>query len=195
MLNLCFRNTLLVFLFSYFSPINACQCPLTIIGMEECNKYDLIFKGKIITLIEPKNKFGEAVFRLDELYKGNTSKEFKILFDINEVCAQKFNIGDEWIIYCKYKQINNAKIDWCSRSRKFFKIEKEDFYTTTYGNDYFAEVKFLRDQLGLHQFLKEEPSQIGNRNNIPNSNQMIIILIISLLVIVIFYYIFNKVFK
>ncbi len=138
---------------------------------------------------------GEAIFSIDELYKGNTTKEFKVLFECDGECARQFNIGEEWIIYSNYKQINNAKMDWCSRSRRYFRVEKEDYYTPNYGNDYFDEVKFLREKLGVHRLLAQKENLIENRNIKPNSHQTIIILVCSLVVIILFYYLFNKFFR
>ncbi len=186
---------LLLFFFLWNTCGKACQCPLTLLSLEECAKYEIIFKGKILQVVNCDHKFGEAVFEVQELYKGNATREFKVLFDCNEECVQKFNPGDEWIIYSRYKQIDNAKMDWCSRSRKYFKIEKEDFYTVTYGNDYYDEVKFLQEKLGIHRVLVEHKSQIDNRNIKPNTTQMLVILISSLAAIVLFYYLFNKFFK
>jgi hypothetical protein len=182
-------------LFLYSSPAEACQCPLTQLSIDECNKYEIIFKGKIVSVIDCKDKFGEAVFEVEELYKGNSEERFKVLFECHVECAQKFSVGDEWIIYSRYKQLDNALMDWCSRSRKFFKIDKEDFYTYTYGNDYEDELAFLRKNLGLHRTLVEQKSQIDGRNIKPNINESIVIVLISLGAIVLFYYLFNKFFK
>ena len=146
-------------------------------------------------VIDCGDKFGEAIFEVEELYKGNSEKNFKVLFKCKVDCAQKFLVGDEWIIYSRYKQLDNALMDWCSRSRKFFKIDKEDFYTYTYGNDYEDEVSFLRKNLGLHRTLIEQKSQIDGRNIKPSINQTILILIISVGAIVLFYYLFNKFFR
>ncbi len=179
----------------YSSPAEACQCPLTQLSIDECNKYEIIFKGKIVSVIDCKDKFGEAVFEVEELYKGNSEERFKVLFECHVECAQKFSVGDEWIIYSRYKQLDNALMDWCSRSRKFFKIDKEDFYTYTYGNDYEDELAFLRKNLGLHRTLVEQKSQIDGRNIKPNINESIVIVLISLGAIVLFYYLFNKFFK
>lgn len=132
------------------------------------------------------------MFEVQELYKGNATKEFKVLFECGVECAQKFNAGEEWIIYSRYKQLDNAKMDWCSRSRKFFKIDKQDFYAVTYGNDYYDEVKFLQEKLGVHRVLVEHKSQIDNRNERPNTNQTIVILLCSIASIVLFYYLFNR---
>jgi hypothetical protein len=173
----------------------ACQCPLTRLSVEECTKYEIIFKGKILSVVDCGHKFGEAIFEIQELYKGNATQNFKVLFECKVECAQKFNPGDEWIIYSRYKQLDNAKMDWCSRSRKFFKIEQEDFYTVNYGNDYYDEVKFLRETLGLHRLLVEHKSQIDNRNIRPNTLQLILVLVCSLAGIVVFYYLFNKFFR
>lgn len=185
-----------IFLFlglSFFSsPLKACQCPLTQLSLEECNKYEVIFKGKIVKVIECDNKFGEALFEVQELYKGNSEEKFKVLFECKVDCAQKFSVGDEWIIYSRYKQLDNALMDWCSRSRKFFKIDSEDFYTYTYGNDYEDELVFLRKNLGLHRTLVEKKSQIDGRNIKPSINQTILVLLISVGAIVLFYYLFNK---
>jgi hypothetical protein len=183
---------LLLGLSFFSSPLIACQCPLTQLSLEECNKYEVIFKGKIVKVIECDNKFGEVLFEVQELYKGNSEEKFKVLFECEVDCAQKFSVGDEWIIYSRYKQLDNAMMDWCSRSRKFFKVDTEDFYTYTYGNDYEDELVFLRKNLGLHRTLVERKSQIDGRNIKPSINQTIFVLLISVGTIVLFYYLFNK---
>ncbi|MBX3165219.1 MAG: hypothetical protein KF900_12145 [Bacteroidetes bacterium] len=185
--------TFLFLMFAYAG--NACQCPLTALSAEECNKYDIIFKGKILSVQDCGDKLGEAVFEVEELYKGAVAKEFKVLFNCNQECFQKFNAGEEWIIYSKYKQIDKAIMDWCSRSRKYFKNDKEDFYTVTYGNDYFDEVKFLRQTLGHHRTLANQPNLEANRNQLPNKTQFVVVLICSLAGIILFYRLFNKFFK
>lgn len=189
----------IIFLFFFsllFLKAQACQCPLTQLSVDECAKYEIIFKGKIVSVVDCDLKFGEALFEIEELYKGNAGKQFKVLFECNVDCAQKFAVGDEWIIYSRYKQIDNAKMDWCSRSRKFFKIDKEDFYTYTYGNDYYDEVKFLQDKLGVHRVLAEKKSAGGDHRNIkPNGMQMLLVLLSSLVAIILFYYLFNRFFR
>lgn len=191
-----FRRFVVLFLLLGFSPsIEACQCPLTQLSSEECNKYEIIFKGKILSVKDCGDKFGEALFEVEELYKGNATKNFKVLFECDVECAQKFNPGEEWVIYSRYKQIDNAKMDWCSRSRKFFKVETEDFYTVNYGNDYYDEVKFLREKLGIHRLLAENPKPEANRNQIPDKTQFVIVLICSLLGLILFYYLFNRFFR
>jgi len=185
---------LIALFFNAFKSL-ACQCPLTILGLEECNKYEVIFKGKIRSVESCKDKFGTAVFEIEELYKGNASKEFIVLFECGVECAQNFNEGEEWIIYSTYKQVDKAIMNWCSRSRKFFKNEKEDFYAVTYGNDYYDELKFLREKLGLHRLLVLKESTTQNRNERPTTNQTVLMLLISISAILLFYWLFKKYFK
>ena len=175
--------------------IKACQCPLTELSSSECDKYEIIFKGKIISVTPCNDKFGTAIFEIGELYKGNATKQFAVLFECGVTCAAEFNVGEEWIIYSRYKQIDKAIMDWCSRSRKHFTNAKEDFYSVTYGNDYEDELKFLQKKLGLHRTRTETKNGADNRNKMPTKNQMIILLVVSLSAILLFYWLFNKYFK
>lgn len=174
---------------------HACECPYTALSLDECAKYEIIFRGKIISVKPCGEKPGEAVFEIEELYKGNSEKEFKVLFECDDPCATKFAEGEEWIIYSRYKQIGNAMMDWCSRSRKYFKNDNEDFYAVTYGNDYYDEAKFLKANLGTHRLLQSKPSADYTRNKIPGVNKTIILVVCSLLAIVLFYWLFNRFFK
>lgn len=187
------------FLFLFFLFLSsfaiACECPQTTLSLNECNNYEIIFKGKILSVKDCGSKFGEAMFEVEELYKGNATKQFKVLFECGVPCEQKFLPGEEWLIYSKYKQLENAMMDWCSRSRKYFKNEKEDFYAVNYGNDYYDELKFLREKLGNHRLLASNPNKVENRNEQPTTNQTIVIFLVSLGVIVLFYVLFNKFFK
>lgn len=172
----------------------ACECPFSSLSLEECNKYEIIFKGKVLSVTPCADKPGEAVFEIEELYKGNAGSRFTVLYTCGSACAMPLVPGDEWVIYSRYKQINKAMLDWCSRSRKYFRNENEDFYTVNYGNDYYDEVKFLRDHLGKHRLMQDRPADTG-RNLLPNVNQAIVLVICSLAAIVLFYWLFNRFFK
>ena len=185
---------LFLFIFRHIS-LKACECPLSALNMAMVDSYEIIFKGKITSVQYQKDKLSEAVFDIEELYKGNATQSFKVLFDDKEDCAQKLAAGQEWIIYGRYKQIDNIQLDWCSRSRKHFALPQEDFYTVTYGNDYDDEVSFLKQKLGLHRVLAGAVNQSGGRNNLPTVNQSILILVSSVLVLVLFYFLFNRFFK
>jgi hypothetical protein len=181
------------FLFAFESGF-ACQCPLTTLSEAECDKYSVIFKGKVISVKNCDHNLGEAVFEVEELYRGDVTKHFKVLFECGEECAKGFNAGEEWIIYSNYKQVSNVMMDWCSRSRKYFKIAKEDYYTSTYGNDYDDEVAFLRQNLGLHKIAEQIDNTVGEPNQRPNMTQTIILLVCSLSAMILFYWLFRKYF-
>jgi len=170
----------------------ACQCPLSTLDQKELQKYEIIFKGKIKSIKLDKEK-SEAIFIVSELYKGMLADDFKIIFNDGDVC--KLELGDEWIIYTNYFQVDNAKLDFCSRSRKYIKNIKEDFFAETTGITYDEELRYLQENLGLHKLMKNNPNVVENRNIIPNNNQFIIVLICSMLGLIAFYWLFNKLFK
>lgn len=188
-----FRSVLILLLLSKFS--FPCQCPVTAFSKAECNKYDIIFRGTVLSVATCDNKPGVAIFKVKDLYKGAISEQFKVLFTCDEECSYQIKEGEEWIIYSNYKQLDRAKLDWCSRSRRFIKSEKEDYYAVTSGNSYNDEVKFLEDSVGIHRLMKEQLSPEQARNKLPTMSQQIIILICSLLCVILFYYLFNKFFK
>jgi hypothetical protein len=164
--------------------------------MEECDKYGIIFRGRILKDSLYEGKKGEVTFEISELYKGVVTSQFKVLFDSGNECAQVFSVGEEWIIYTNYKQATNAQMDWCSRSRKYFKNDKLDFYTVTYGNDYDDELKFLRDKLGLHKPLsapEAKPDWQGNK--LPTQTEFIVLLLISIAGVVGFIYLVKRFLK
>jgi hypothetical protein len=184
---------------SYFllltSDFFACQCPLTKLSSEECNKYDIIFRGRIVK-DSVNGKRGEALFEVTELYKGVVSGSFRLSYELDGDCAQGFMVGEEWIIYTTYKQANVGNMDWCSRSRKYFKNEKLDFYAVTYGNDYDTELKFLRNNLGLHKPLaapEAKPDWQGNQ--IPTQTEFIVYLLLSIAGVVGFIFLVKKFLK
>jgi hypothetical protein len=178
------------------SSLFACQCPITKLSLEECEKYDLIFKGRIDSLVPCSDKKARAFFKISELYKGLATERFELLYDCEVECAQVLNIGEEWIIYANYKQATNAKLDWCSRSRRYIRNEKEDFYTVNNGTTWNDEVEFLQTKLGLHKHLKPiENQRVGEPNQLPTQTEFIVYLLLSIVGMVAFYYLFNRFFK
>lgn len=192
------KHTVLAFLLVLLAgaafTAKACQCPFTSLSAEECDKYELIFKGRISS-VQLNGSKSFAMFTVEELYKGNTASTFKVIFNDTDPCKIEMRPNDEWIIYCNYYQVESAKLDFCSRSRKFIKNIKEDFFYSTTNVTYDEEMRFLQNTLGLHKLRKEEVNQAGNRNQIPNRRQFAITLVCSLLAIILFYWLFNKFFK
>ena len=172
----------------------ACQCPLSSLNEKELQKYEIIFKGKIKSITLNKEN-SEAIFLVSELYKGMLADDFKILFNDIDACKLELRVGDEWIIYSNYYQIDNAKLDFCSRSRKYIKNIKEDFFAETTGISYDEEQRYLQENLGLHKLMKKNPNIVENRNILPDQSQFVVILICSMLGLIIFYWLFGKLFK
>jgi hypothetical protein len=189
------RCILILFLLFTGARIEACQCPVTVLNMQECNNYDVIFRGKVLTVNPCDHKPGEAIMEVLELFKGNAEQKFKILFACSEDCFYEFKPGEEWIIYSRYKQVNTALMDYCSRSRRLFNNSKEDYYIATSGIDYEEELKFLREKLGLHRLIENKQNQDYSRNNLPNSSQSVGILLVSIAALLGFYFIFNRYLK
>jgi hypothetical protein len=193
MIKLLRRAFVSLFVFLVFA-VEACQCPPSVLSLKECEKYEIIFKGKVVSAKTCDTRPGEAIFEVSELFKGNTEKKFRLYFTCKDDCAREFAVGDEWIIYTRYKQIDNAQMDWCSRSRKYFRFDKEDYYTELYGNDYDDELTFLRSTLGNHRVM--EKKQVSEeRNKKPNVTESIYILISSLGAIILFYFLINRFLK
>ena len=172
----------------------ACQCPLSTLDQKELQKYEIIFKGKIKSIKLDKEK-SEAVFTISELYKGMMHEEFRILFNDADVCKLELRAGDEWIIYSNYYQIDNAKLDFCSRSRRYIKNIKEDYFAETTGLSYDEEQLYLQTNLGLHKLMKKNPNIVEDRNILPDQTQFVVILICSMLGLILFYWLFGKLFK
>lgn len=188
---------LILFFFSTGVParLMACQCPVTVLSLAECNNYEVIFRGKVLAVKLCDNKPGEATVEVLELYKGYAEKTFKIMFNCSDPCFYEFKPGEEWIIYSRYKQVNTALMDYCSRSRRYFASSKEDYYTASNGNDYEDELKFLREKLGLHRLVESKQKSDYSRNNLPNSTQSVIILLVSIAALLGFYFFFNRYLK
>ncbi|MES2762055.1 MAG: hypothetical protein V4677_07610 [Bacteroidota bacterium] len=172
----------------------ACQCPLSALDQKELLKYEVIFKGKI-KFINLNKENSEAVFMVSELYKGMLGEDFTILFNDTDPCKLELRVGDEWIIYSNYYQIHNAKLDFCSRSRKYIRNIKEDYFAETTGISYDEEQRYLQENLGLHKLMKKNPNTVEDRNIIPDQTQFVVILICSMLGLILFYWLFGKFFK
>lgn len=188
------KSLVILLLMLAWNFVFACQCPLTKLDKNEIAKYEIVFKGSIKSIKLNKAK-SEAIFSISELYKGIIAQEFKILFNDEDQCKLDLRVGEQWIIYTNYYQVDNAKLDFCSRSRKYIKNVKEDFYAETTGITFDDELRYLQTNLGLHKVLKNDLNKVENRNVLPNTNQLIIYLVLSIIGVVFFYYILNQLFK
>jgi len=184
----------LLFLVLFLKNGYACQCPITQLNALELNKYEIIFSGQINQL-KMNGANSEAIFTIKELFKGMIAQNFKVIFNNDDACKLELRKGDDWIIYSNYNQIDNAKLDFCSRSRLYIKNIKEDFFAVNTGISYDEELKYLQKNLGLHKLLKNNPNKIENRNKLPTNNQFIIILLFSMAGLIFFIWLVGKFLK
>lgn len=184
----------ILFLFLVIKNGCACQCPITQLNSLELKKYEIIFSGQI-NQIKINGTNSEAIFTIKELYKGIITQNFKVIFNNDDACKLELRKGDDWIIYSNYNQIDNAKLDFCSRSRLYIKNIKEDFFAVNTGISYDEELKYLQTNLGLHKLLKNNPNKIENRNKLPTKNQFIIILLCSMAGLIFFIWLVGKFLK
>jgi hypothetical protein len=188
------RVILIFFFFLFVKNSFACQCPITQLNTFELNKYEIIFSGQI-NQIKMNGTNSEAIFTIKELYKGMIAQNFKVVFNNEDACKLELRKGDDWIIYSNYNQIDNAKLDFCSRSRLYIKNITEDFFAVNTGISYDEELKYLQTNLGLHKLLKNNPNKIENRNKLPTGNQFIFILLCSVAGLVFFIWLVGKILK
>jgi len=173
----------------------ACQCPVLPLNRALTANYQLIFYGKVVEVHACADKPGEAVFAIKELYQGNAASTFTMVYDCKEECYIPLNTGEEWIIYANYRQMGNARMEWCSRSRKMMSVPKEDFYTVNYGTTFDDDVRFLRDTLGIHRTMSDNLANTGGRNQHPDLNSTILTLLVSLAGMVGFYFLIRRFFR
>lgn len=182
------------FFFSLFSfrPALACDCPpLKSIDSADLSYYHLIFEG-VVDSVET----GTVHFILNDLYLGSAPRKVPVNFDDSSDCRMSFTKGETWMIYSKYERFGKPAVLFCSRSRKLFGNEKEDFYTATSGNTYLAEKEYLIKNLGRREFvdkkLRDEP---GPTNIHPTGRTSILLVVISIPVLLLFYYLFRRFFN
>jgi hypothetical protein len=193
------RNLLLLvfFLLGFsFRPL-ACDCPALPAANENYfNKFELIFKGKVISVGECKD-VGSARVKLSQLFKGMCTEEVDIYFDCSTDCMMSFAPGEEWIFYANFFQHGKPRVEFCSRSRKFNANENRNNAEFVSSDLSFQEEnELLKSQLGLHHFLKEnENASLTHQNQRPSGTTTIILVISSIVVLIVFYYLFTKYFK
>lgn len=178
---------LILFLVLQGPPAKACQCPVVPLDRALTTTYQLIFYGKVVGVNACGDRPGEAIFEIRELYQGNSTPTFTIVYDCKDPCYLPFQKGDEWLIYTNYRQMGNGRMDWCSRSRKMMSVPKEDFYTVNYGTTFDDDIRFLRDSLGIHRTASAELIDAGPRNEHPDLKASALMLLLSLAGMVGFY--------
>lgn len=139
-----------------FTSVFACQCgspePLKITSL---SVYDVIFYGKVVEISEECTEQSKVVFEIQEQYFGDVEKAQEVIYDCSSECGMAFSVGDEWIIYAQRNNYLETIVSLCSRSRKFFESENEDFYQYSLGNTFQEELTFLQSNFEVNQSFDE----------------------------------------
>lgn len=157
------NKPLLTFLLSNFLtfllPSQTCECPqLAPVTKDECNKYDVIFKGKIDSIFKCDGT-STALFTIEELYKGKCTEQTPVIFDCSSACQMGFIKGEGWIIYANYKKFRYAETEFCGHSRKFLKGASQDYYTVTHLMSFEEEADFLKTNFGTQPIVAENTEE------------------------------------
>ena len=177
------NRILFLLVLSFSKPVFSCDCPnFPKLTSEYTNKYNLIFRGTV-QKVSKCNEINHATFQIQELYKGQSKKEIEIYFDCSSDCKMNFNVGETWIIYANYIQLNKPKVELCSRSRKLVDNEIKvatNFIASDLGFN--EECDWLKQNLGIKTINLEDNIKTvdTHRNQLPEKEFSLVLIIISL---------------
>ena len=177
------NRILFLLVLSFSKPVFSCDCPnFPKLTSEYTNKYNLIFRGTV-QKVSKCNEINHATFQIQELYKGESKKEIEIYFDCSSDCKINFNVGETWIIYANYIQLNKPKVELCSRSRKLVDNEIKvatNFIASDLGFN--EECDWLKQNLGIKTINLEDNIKTvdTHRNQLPEKEFSLVLIIISL---------------
>jgi hypothetical protein len=193
------KQVLIIFLQFIVLVTFACKCPqIEPITKDFCKNYDVIFYGKVDSIVKNTTNNGIAYFSITSLYKGKTTQHIQINYDATSSCMMSFSEGDEWLIYAYYEKYNFLRVNICQHSRKHFKNEAEDYYRINAQRSFEEEKLFLQDSLGIQVFIEEnniqqrQQNQISQRNIQPEPTNKLLLLVFSLASMGIIFYLIRK---
>ena len=112
------KSVLLIFAILSIQIGYGCSClPPGKIDDIQFNKYDLIFKGKVVS-IKKKNEVVSILFQVEDYYKGNKySKTIKVATVAYEsACGITVKRGEEWLVYAFFSN-NEYNTNLCTRTK------------------------------------------------------------------------------
>ncbi len=192
------NRILFLLILSFSKPVFSCDCPsFPKLTSEYTNKYNLIFRGTV-QKVSNCNEINHATFQIQELYKGQSKKEIEIYFDCSSDCKMNFNVGETWIIYANYIQLNKPKVELCSRSRKLVDNEIKiatNFIASDLGFN--EECDWLKQILGIKTINSEDNIKTvdTHRNQLPEKEFSLSLILISLIVLIAFIFTLKKILK
>lgn len=191
---------ILFFLFLLLSVhVLACDCPPPEpVSKELCNKYDVIFYGRIDSVAScAADGIGTVYFTVISLYKGSVEQHASLGYDCKTSCLMSFAPGEEWIIYGIYQGFNQVTVSLCSPSRKRVAEGTVDYYEAGSHRTFGQESTFLMATLGIqpyaqHNRLNDQQKEMAPHNEQPSAMGKLWLLLISLGTMIIVYIVSKK---
>jgi|GEM_PF-1399766 hypothetical protein len=182
-------------------PAAACECiNIGKLSRKSVEQYDIIFTGKVIALSGDESE-QRVQFTISEYYKGSAFNSIELKHDPSSSCALSFVPGEIWTIYGRWLEydIENRRgvltSDFCTFSRLQPAHDSLDVYLLDRGS-FAEELKFLRDSLGVQEFL--DPSEHKDnlhRNELPGAGTAIGYLVAGLGGLAIIFFFVRRMFR
>ncbi|MFM7021794.1 MAG: hypothetical protein ACKOXB_02365 [Flavobacteriales bacterium] len=125
----------------------ACECPeLHPLTLADCGRYEVIFEGRIDS-IAPGNDDNDTIayFTINKLFKGNFLTIVPLHFDGEADCPLYFQKGETWIIYAEKNNAQEARVEFCSRTRKMPAAGEDDMFLYNSVYTYNKELQMLAE--------------------------------------------------
>lgn len=188
-----FSFILFFFVFVFISKGQNCNCiPLGPFAANDTNKAAVIFQCDINT-VEVIDGVGKVNATIHELYQGQVDRQVQLQFTSSDTCSIAIAPGERWLIYGEYYQVKTILLTACSRSRKFFRDQKADFYAINTGQSFDEEVEALKTILSIKPLIE---SQLSGRELIkPKGYTLILLVTFSFVGFLLIWFILKKFLK
>lgn len=125
-----------------------CTCPeLDFLNLEQCSRYDFIAYGLVVGKEECPE--GKVYFEPSEVFKGRWRSELPVEVNCEIDCLLDINEGEYWLVYGKYTNSLEVKINFCGHSRKQLPDTIVDYQAEVSGRTFRKELLFLQSTFEL----------------------------------------------
>jgi hypothetical protein len=176
-----------------FQTAFACKCSdHPALSKEYCALYDVIFDGRVDSVMPCMDGFSVAYFTVKSIFKGESYGQTEVRFDCSSDCQMSFTKGEEWIIYSQYYKYGKLELNFCSRSRKQI-TGSDDYFDALNHMTYAEEAAYLGKNIGTRVLLKKEAPAMAQRTLIqPTAYWKLWLLLISLVCMYVIFYFVKK---
>lgn len=180
-----------------FTSVNvyACKCAaLDKVTKATMLKYDIVFTGKVLA-ISGDDEVQRVQFSVDELYKGESYPAITLEHNPSTDCSFSFAPGETWTIYGVWKSYGVPTTNFCTHTRRQPVTGADDFEDETRGK-YAIEVQYLRDSIGVQQYIDPEAHKDQlHKNELPGPALAFGYLAAGLIGLAIIFYIVKRMFR